>query len=150
MHGMTERQRGFSFIKTMLVLAVLSAGAWAAYNVLPVYNAYWKVQDVFESAARNMAGSTASEIRARLPDLFFVKYLKHDDLPQEFYDNLDIRADGNRVTMTSSYHVTVWLLGPVESVDPDSDYDPAALRGMDRLRDALRLDFDFEPHAETP
>jgi len=38
----------------------------------------------------------------------------------------------------------------VESVDPESDYDPKDLRGMDRLRDALRLDFDFEPHAETP
>ncbi len=144
------RQRGFSFIKLMLFLAVLAAGTWTAYNVLPVYNAYWKVQEVFESVSRNLSNASEEDIRAKLPDLFFVKYLKEGDLPKEFYDNLEIRADGNRVSISSSYHVTVWLLGPVENVDPESDYDPKDLRGMDRLRDALRLDFDFEPHAETP
>jgi hypothetical protein len=46
--------------------------------------------------------------------------------------------------------VTVWLLGKVESVDPDSDYNGANLTGMDRLRDKARLDFDFHPHATTP
>jgi len=150
MDARRAREGGFSFIKLMLFLAVLAAGSWTAYNVLPVYNAYWKVQDVFESASRNLTDKSAEEIRARLPELFFVKYLNEKDLPDEFYDNLEIRNEGGRVTLSSSYHVTVWLLGPVESVDPDSDYDPHELRGMDRLRDALRLDFDFEPHAETP
>ncbi len=144
------RQRGFLSIGTMLFLAVLVAGGWTAWKVLPVYNTYWKVQDVFESVTRHLSGASAGDIRARLPGLLAVQYLKEGDLPREFYDHLDIQADGNRVRISSFYHVTVWLLGPVESVDPESDYDPKDLPGMDRLRDALRLDFDFEPHAETP
>jgi len=147
---MVRYQEGFSVIKLLLVLAVLAAGTWATYNILPVYNAYWKVQDVFEAASRNLADQPEDEIRAKFPDLFHVKYLAHDDLPQEFYDNLRIKADGGRVEISSSYHVTLWLLGPLEGIDPDEAYTDKDLKGMDKLRDKARLDYDFEPYAETP
>lgn len=145
-----QHQQGFSVIKMLFWLAILFAGVMYAYQVVPVYNAYWKVQDAFSGVVENMAGDSEIDIRKRLPDLFRVKYLKQDDLPREFYDNLEIKADGNRVEISSFYHVTVWFLGPVTAVDPESDYDPEELKGMDRVRNRLRQDFDFEPHAATP
>lgn len=143
-------ERGFSVFKLLLFLAVLAAGVIAGYKVIPVYNTYWNVQDAFDSLSRNMSDESVSAIRDRLPELLSVKYIKYDDLPPAFYDNLKIKADGNRVEISSHYHVTVWFLGPPESVDPDSDYKLSDVKGMDKLRLKARMDFDFEPHAETP
>ncbi len=145
-----EGERGFSFIKLLFWLALLGGVVWYGWLLIPVYNANWKVQDAFEAVTRNMTDATEEEIRARLPELFRIKYLARGDLPEEFYDNIEIKAENGRVEISSYYHVTVWPLGPVESVDPESDYDPQSLKGLDRVRDRLRLDFDFEPHAETP
>ncbi len=143
-------ERGFSMIKLMFWLAALSGIIWYGWLLMPVYNANWKVQDAFDAISRNMADATESQVRRRLPELFKIKYIYHDDLPEEFYDNITIKADGGIVEISSYYHVTIWPLGPVEGVDPDSDYDPSELKGMDKLRDRLRLDFDFEPYARTP
>jgi len=145
-----RHQKGFSVIKLLFILAVLAAGIWSGYNIIPVYNAYWKVQDAFESVTRNLSDVPANRIRVKLPDIFHVKYIAYEDLPKEFYDNLEIKADGGRVEISSAYHVTLWLLGPLESTDPDEAYTDKDLKGMDKLRDKARLDFDFEPYAETP
>jgi len=145
-----QYQKGFSVIKLLFILAVLAAGTWSGYNIIPVYNTYWKVQDAFESVSRNLSDVPANRIRVQLPDIFHVKYIAHDDLPQGFYDNLEIKADGGRVEISSAYHVTLWLLGPLESVDPDEEYTDKDLKGMDKLRVKARVDYDFEPYAETP
>lgn len=145
-----KSERGFSKIKLLFWLLVIGVGVVVGFKIIPVYNANWKVQDAFDAIARNMSGSTEERIRNRLPELFKVKYLAHGDVPKEFYDNIVIKTDGNRVEISSEYHVTVWMLGPVESIDPDSDYDEADLKGMDKIRHKLRYDFDFEPYAETP
>ena len=137
-------QAGFSLIKLLFWLAVLAGLVWTGYKVIPVYNTYWNVQDTFKGISRDMAGDSAQDIRARLPDLLHVKYIAPDDLPQAFYTKLDIQAGGGHVAISSHYHVTVWLLGPV------TGGNGAPLSGMDRLRDKARLDFDFHPHAATP
>jgi len=145
-----RNEQGFSMFKLMFWCAIIGAGVVYAYMIIPVYNAYWKVQDTFEGVSRSMADSSESRIRARLPDLFKVKYLTVGEVPQEFYDNLEIKTEGGRVEISSFYHVTVWLIGPVEGVDPNSNYEEKDLKGMDKLRAKLRQDFDFEPYAETP
>ena len=144
-----KHENGFSMIKTMFCLAVIGAGVFYAYMIVPVYNAYWKVEDTFKGVAESMADKSESEIRARLPDLFHIKYLAPGEVPQEFYDNMEIKTDGDHVEISSYYHLTVWLIGPVEGVDPESDYDSKDLKGMDKLRDKLRKDFEFEPYASS-
>ncbi len=144
-----KHENGFSMIKTMFWLAVIGAGVFYAYMIVPVYNAYWKVEDTFKGVAESMADKSESEIRARLPDLFHIKYLAPGEVPQEFYDNMEIKTDGDHVEISSYYHLTVWLIGPVEGVDPESDYDSKDLKGMDKLRDKLRKDFEFEPYASS-
>ncbi len=145
-----HKQRGFSVFKLLLFLAVLGAAAAAGYKIIPVYNAQWKIQDTFDSVALNMANETEFDIANRLPDLFHIKYLAHNDVPQEFYDNMVITSSDGKVTISSSYHVTVWLFGPVQDVDPESMYTEKDLKGMDKIRAKGRLDFDFKPYAETP
>ena len=145
-----QREAGFSLIKTTFWLMLLGIVVWYGYLLIPVYNTYWKVQEAFESVSRNMADADEEAIRQRLPELFRIKYIAKDELSDEFYENLEVKADGKSVEISSYYHVTVWPLGPVESVDPDEEYKETDLKGMDRLRKKLRLDFDFEPYAETP
>jgi hypothetical protein len=145
-----KNEQGFSMIKLLFLGAVIGFGVMAGYKILPVYNAQWKIQDAFEATSRNMADKDEVRIRRRLPALFQMKYLAHGDVPQEFYDNIVITADGGQVEISSEYHVTLWLLGPVEGVDPDLEYDESELKGMDKLRHKLRQDYDFEPYAKTP
>jgi len=145
-----NHERGFSMIRVLFFLAILGGGVWYGWLLIPVYNANWKVQDVFESVARNMSDESQEAVAVRLPELLKIKYLYHDDVPQEFYDNITIKADGDRVEVSSYYHVTIWPLGPVEGVDPNKEYNASDLKGMDKIRDKFRLDYDFEPYAETP
>jgi hypothetical protein len=145
-----KNEQGFSMIKLLIWLALIGAGVMAGYKIIPVYNAQWKVQDTFEALSRNMADETENKIRRRLPELLKIKYLAKGDVPDAFYENIIIKADGSRVEISSHYHVTVWLLGPVEDVDPDFEYTEADLKGMDKIRHKLRYDFDFEPYAKTP
>ena len=141
---MARNQAGFSLIRLLFWLAVLSGLVWTGYQVIPVYNTYWNVQDTFKGISRDMASDSAETIRERLPDLLHIKYIAPSDLPKAFYKNLKIQADGNHVAISSHYHVTVWLLGPV------TGGNGALPSGMDRLRNKARLDFDFKPHAATP
>ena len=145
-----KNEYGFSMIKLLFIGALIGAVVGAGYKIIPVYNAQWKIQDAFEAVSRNMADKDEVRIRERLPAMLKMKYLAHGDVPQEFYDNIVISADGGQVEISSEYHVTLWLLGPVEGVDPDSEYDEADLKGMDKIRHKLRQDFDFEPYAKTP
>jgi len=145
-----KNEQGFSIIKMMFWGAIIAAGVVYGYMIIPVYNAYWKVQDTFKGVSHSMSDSSESRIRARLPDLFHIKYLAPGEVPDEFYDNLEIKAENGRVEISSFYHVTVWFIGPVEGVDPTSDYKDKDLKGMDKLRARLRQDFDFEPYAKTP
>ncbi len=145
-----KNEQGFSMIKIMFWLALIGAGVLVGYKIIPVYNAEWKIQDAFEAVARNMADKDEDAIRKRLPDLLKIKYLAKGDVPQDFYDNIQINADGSKVEISSEYHVTVWILGPVEEVDPESEYVESDLKGMDKIRHKLRRDFDFKPYAKTP
>ena len=145
-----KHEQGFSMIKIMFLLVLIGAGVLVGYKIIPVYNAYWKVQDTFDGVVVRMADESEDAIRKRLPQLFGIKYLASDDVPKSFYENLYIRANGGKVEISSEYDVTVWILGPVEGVDPDSAYEESELKGMDKIRHMARRDFYFEPYAETP
>lgn len=143
------RSRGFGMLSLIFWLVVLGGAAWAGYKLFPPYYTYWEVQDLFEDIARNLSDQDATTIKRRLPELMRVDYIDRRDLPPDFWENLEIEADGGRVRIRSSYDVVVWLFGPVQDVDDPEDYDPEELHGLDILRDRARFVFHFEPHAET-
>jgi hypothetical protein len=120
------------------------------FQLLTIHQSNWKVQDVFDNISRKMSDSSEAKVRKKLPDLFKVGYISHDDVPEEFYDNLLIRFSDGKVEISSSYMETVWPLGRVENVDKDGTYDPLKLTGMDYMRDKTRYDIYFEPYARTP
>ena len=147
---MKQSESGFSVIKVLFWLVILGVLISTGFQLLTIHQTNWKVQDVFDNISRKMADSSEDEIRGKLPILFKVGYISHDDVPEEFYDNLLIRFSNGRVEISSSYMETLWPLGRVENVDKDGTYDPLELTGMDYLRDKIRQDFYFEPYAETP
>lgn len=147
---MNRNERGFSMVKVLFWLIIFSVSAWQGLQVLQIYQTSWKVQDVFDGIARNMSTASEADIHKRLPALLKIQFVSRDDLPDEFYRNLKMDADGNRVVIATNYRITLWPLGPVEAVDEDGTYDPEQLSGKDYLRDKLRMDFEFEPYAKTP
>lgn len=147
---MKQYEQGFSILKMLALLLVLASLVLAGFKVFPVYNTFWTVEKVFQTTCVEMADASELTIRARLPLIFKIQSLSRSDLPQEFHDNLSINAGFGSVELSSSYHVIIWLLGEVEGVDPNSDYDPVQLAGMDKLRDQARIDLDFEVYAKTP
>jgi len=147
---MNRKERGYSMVKVMVWLVVFGTATWQGFQILNVHQVNWRVEDVFAGIVRNMATSPEADIRQKLPILFKVQYIAHDDLPEEFYQNLVIKSEDGRVEISSRYQTTVWPFGRVENVDEDGTYDPDELSGMDILRDKTRLDFEFEPYAATP
>ena len=145
-----QTERGFSTIKMIFWLAVIGAAGWVAVAVTNVYYLEWKAQDVFDGITHNMSSKSVPEIQAKIPELYRLASIQHGDLPQEFYDNLLILATGSKVDISTFYHVTVWLIGPPEGVNPDEEYDDADLKGFDKVRAKLRMDFDFAPSSSTP
>jgi hypothetical protein len=147
---MKQSESGFSVIKVLFWLVILGVLISNGFQLLQIHQTNWKVQDVFDNISRKMADSSEAVIRSKLPILFKVGYISHDDVPEEFYDNLLIRFSKGRVEISSSYMETLWPLGRVENVDEEGTYDPLELTGMDYLRDKTRQDFYFEPYAKTP
>ena len=145
-----QAERGFSTIKMIFWLAVIGAAGWVAVAVTNVYFIDWKVQEIFDGAAHNSGGRTVAEIQAKMPELYRLNSILPGDLPDEYYDNLLISVTDGKAYISSFYHVTVWLIGPPEDVNPDEEYDDADLRGLDKVRAKLRMDFDFAPSSSTP
>ncbi len=140
-------ERGFSVFKLLFGVAV---AGFLVLNGAQIGNAYYvnsKAQHCFDLLVQSMARASAPAARAKLDDLFRLQYLYKDDLPSAFYDALHIRATGDMLEVSSHYSVTVWPFGKVADVDADDTYDPAALTGLDALRDRTRIDLNFTPYA---
>lgn len=130
-----------------LWLALLGFLVWNGAILFNAHYVNWKVQDVFDNVVKNMRDSSEAEIREKLPTLYKIQYLSPNDLPREFYDNLEIKQQMGMLEISSIYSVVVWPFGPVEKVDEEGEYDPEQLEGMDLLRDRSRIDLQFEPYA---
>lgn len=147
---MKRYQSGSSTIKLLFLVAILVALVSIGFQLLSFYQTSWSVQDVFDNISRKMVGTSEAAIRKKLPALFKINYIDHDDVPEEFYDNLLIKVTSQSVEISSSYTETLWPLGQVGNLDEDGTYDPLELTGLDVLRDMMRYDLYFEPFAETP
>lgn len=134
-------------VKAICWLMVVGFLLWYGMLVFLAHYTNWKVQDVFTSVTENLPTASEEEIRTRLPKLYTVMYIEPSDLPQEFYDNIEIRREGNMLEVSSVYTVTIWPLGPVERLDEEGGYLPEELEGMDIVRNKLRMDIEFEPYA---
>jgi len=141
-------EQGFSVVKLLFWLAVLGFFIFNGFLVFHAYYTNGQVQHCFEGLVHNRTAHTGKlEARDKLDELFSVQYLEKDDLPAEFYDQLQIKVSGDMLEISSSYGVTVWPFGKVEHVDESGEYDPELLGGMDMLRDKTRIDLSFEPYA---
>ena len=130
--------------------AVIAGAIMVGGQVFPVYYNNMKAENVFEGVAKNMADQSESDIRQRVLELLNTQGVKVADMPDEFLNNLRISQSNGKLQIGSEYHVTLWLIGDTQSVDPDSDYLESEVEPMDKLRLRARMDFDFAPYQETP
>ena len=130
--------------------AVIAGAIMVGGQVFPVYYNNMKAENVFEGVAKNMADQSESDIRQRVLELLNTQGVKVADMPDEFLNNLRISQSNGKLQIGSEYHVTLWLIGAPQSVDPDSDYLESEVEPMDKLRLRARMDFDFAPYQETP
>jgi len=140
-------EAGFSVLKLLLWLAILG---FVLLNGALIAQAYYnnsKVQDCFESLSSKMPAANASEVRVKMDALFHVQYIAADDLPETFYEALQINATGYGLEISSLYDITIWPFGKVEALDEFGEYSPADLSGLDILKHKARLDLSFEPYA---
>jgi len=140
-------EAGFSFVKLLFWLALI---AFILINAASVAGAYYtnaQVQDTFEHLSSKMPNAAEPEIRAKMHEAFHVQYLDEKDLPDAFFDALEIHTTGHGFEISSLYHVMIWPLGRVETRDEHGEYDPEALAGLDSLKYKTRIDLRFEPYA---
>ena len=136
--------------KLLFWLALIGGSVFIGGQVIPVYYNNLKVQNVFEGTAENLVTETEGAVKRRIDELFKIQTIDLQALPPEFFDNLTISKEDGKLQIATEYHITLWLLGPPESVDPDKEYKESEVKPMDKLRLRARMDFDFAPYAETP
>jgi len=140
-------QRGYSLIKVMVWLVILMAAAWQGVKFGQIYYVAWKVQSTFDSAVDHMAGERAASVREAMPRLLALNYIDSDDLPGDFSSGLEVIDTDHGWRISADYVETIWLLGSIEQLDEQGDYDPEQLTGMDVWRERARIDLHFAPHA---
>jgi len=147
---MKEREKGFSIIKMMLWGMILGGAGLYAAAVWPIYNTYWKLQDTFEGAVKNLSTLSEQSIRERLPRLMRTQYLNPENLPKEFYEHLEVTTDGEGyMKISSSYHITAWFLGKPDAVENESNTGVNVKSKWNHLRSQWKEDFEFKPYAES-
>ena len=109
-----------------------------------------KIQNIFEGVANGLADKSDDRIQDRINELFRLQTVDLASLPEDFFENLTVTRENGKLQIFSDYHITLWLLDRPTSVNPDSDYKPSDVKGLDKLRLKTRLDFDFSPFAESP
>ncbi|MDQ6992473.1 MAG: hypothetical protein Q9M31_03290 [Mariprofundus sp.] len=138
-------QRGFSLISVLIWLVIIIFIVWHALKFVNAFYINSKVQTLFEGVAVNLHDE--SKVRNSLPKLLSLNYITSEDLPAQFFDELQVIQHEQGIEVSSYYEKTIWVFGPVEAVDAQGDYDPKALKGMDVLRYRAHIVLHFSPHA---
>ncbi len=136
--------------KWVFWLGVLAAAVFVGGQVIPVYYNNLKIENVFEGVAKTYGTKPEARAKSRVRILFDIQSIDLEILPPDFFENLVVTKEGEKLQISAEYHVVLWLLGPPESIDPDKDYKESEVKPMDKLRLRARMDFDFAPYAETP
>lgn len=134
-------------VRVLLWLLFLGFVGVNAVSVAGAYYTNSRIQRSFDSLTAHEASANEFEARAKLDALLRLQYLDREHMPDGFYDALSIKATGQMLEVSSQYVVTIWPLGRVKAVDADGTYDPDRLRGLDWLRDRLRIELEFAPYS---
>lgn len=143
-------EKGFSMIRMMVWCMILGGSGLYITTLWPIYNTYWKVQDTFDGVAKNLSSLSEQSIRERLPQLLRTQYLNPQNIPQEFYDHLDIESDGEAyIKISSSYHVTGWFLGKPDLDQSEEGKGGTVEKQWNHLRRQWKEEFEFKPYAAS-
>ncbi|OIP99856.1 MAG: hypothetical protein AUK35_05805 [Zetaproteobacteria bacterium CG2_30_46_52] len=136
--------------KLFFWVALIGSIVFVSAQVIPVKYNNMTIENVFEGAVSNLNTEPVAQVLPRLRVLLSRQNVDLKALPEEFFENLTVTKEDDKLTISSEYHVTIWLLGKPTSIDPDSEYLESDVEPMDKLRLKARLDFDFLPTRVTP
>jgi Domain of unknown function (DUF4845) len=105
-NGGLRSQRGAGKLKALIVTAVLAAGVYTAFKLVPPYSAEYQLNDKIQEIARFGIVERKSEEQIR-ESVF--KTMQDLDIPAT-RDNIKVTASPSKVAITVDYTVPVDLL----------------------------------------
>ena len=137
--------------KILFWLGLVGSAVLVAAQSIPVYYNNVKVENTFQGIVQNLVQQSEADIRNKIQKLMMIQSVNLEGLPDAFFENLIIKKENGKLTLSSQYDVTVWVLGEPEYMDADEiDEEGENISWVDRIKQLARIDFDFMPFAETP
>ena len=134
--------------KLFFWVVLIGGGVFVGGQVMPVYYNNMKIDNVFKGAVQD-ASLAESKVKGIIAKQLRVQSIDLEALPEDFFENISINKEDEKLQVGAEYHITLWLLGE-PTVDPESEYLESEVEPMDKLKLRARLDFDFSPYQETP
>jgi len=137
--------------KVLFWLGLIGGSVLVAAQTIPVYYNNMKIENAFQGISQKLVLKSEADIRSRILRLLNVQSVNLEVLPDTFFENLTIKKENGKFTLSSEYHVTVWVLGKPKDIEVDERYEEEQdISLIEKIKYSARIDFDFLPFAKTP
>ncbi|HID36168.1 MAG TPA: DUF4845 domain-containing protein [Ghiorsea sp.] len=137
--------------KVLFWLGLIGGSVLVAAQTIPVYYNNMKIENAFQGISQKLVQKSEADIRSRILRLLNVQSVNLEVLPDTFFENLTIKKENGKFTLSSEYHVTVWVLGKPKDIEVDERYEEEQdISLIEKIKYSARIDFDFLPFAKTP
>lgn len=121
--GLRRRQRGATFLGTVIIVGILGLGLYAGIRLVPVYTEYMAVSRALtQTASEAGAGASAADVRNSLSRRWEV-----DDIKRLDYKDVEITpAGGGALTIRAKYRAEAPFVGNISLV---VDFDKSVRTG---------------------
>ncbi|PCI03545.1 MAG: hypothetical protein COB79_00790 [Zetaproteobacteria bacterium] len=137
--------------KVLFWFGLIGGSVLVAAQTIPVYYNNIKIENTFQGISQKLVQKSEADIRSRIRRLLNVQSVNLEVLPDTFFENLAIKKENGKFTLSSEYHVTVWVLGKPKDIEVDERYEEEQdISLIEKIKHSARIDFDFLPFAKTP
>jgi len=137
--------------KVLFWFGLIGGSVLVAAQTIPVYYNNIKIENTFQGISQKLVQKSEADIRSRIRRLLNVQSVNLEVLPDTFFENLTIKKENGKFTLSSEYHVTVWVLGKPKDIEVDERYEEEQdISLIEKIKHSARIDFDFLPFAKTP
>lgn len=106
-----KQQRGVSFSGFLVTVVLLVVVAVVSMKLFPAYAESGKIKRAFEAIVHDPAMQNASAAEIKIS--FYKRAMTMDDVKSVTQDDIEIRRENGRLTLSTSYSAKVQLAGNV-------------------------------------
>ncbi|RCS59547.1 DUF4845 domain-containing protein [Parvibium lacunae] len=99
-----QQQRGFSFLKLIIICALLIFGSVFVMKLFPVLNEYWTLQRAIK-ATRDLNHKTPSAVRDSLGKFLYINEIRTFDPAKDFVVEQTKSGDGYEISFAYSREI---------------------------------------------